>query len=69
MDEGRKLVFRIREGTVEIYDFESNLKQQFTWRSEDNIQQCIWGYMACSGDGKLMVVPEADGFLRIWNLR
>lgn len=68
VDGGRKLVFQIREGTVEVYDFESNLKQQFTRRVEDKIDTCPVSEMVCSWDSKFVVVPDMDGFLRIWDL-
>ncbi|KAE8412357.1 WD40-repeat-containing domain protein [Aspergillus pseudocaelatus] len=65
---GRKLVFQIREGTVEVYDFESNLKQQFTRGVEDKMDRCPVSEMVCSGDSKFIVVPDMDGSLRIWDL-
>ncbi|KAB8217260.1 hypothetical protein BDV33DRAFT_177447 [Aspergillus novoparasiticus] len=68
VDGGRKLVFQIREGTVEVYDFESNLKQQFTRGVEDKIDTCPVSEMVCSWDSKFVVVPDMDGFLRIWDL-
>ncbi|KAL1851115.1 hypothetical protein Plec18170_006439 [Paecilomyces lecythidis] len=68
VDGGRKLVFRIREGTVETYDFESNLKQQFTRGVGDKIDGCSILEMVCSRDSKFVVVPDMDGFLRIWDL-
>ncbi|KAF5855205.1 hypothetical protein ETB97_009674 [Aspergillus alliaceus] len=68
VDCGRKLAFQIREGTVEVYDFESNLKQQFTRGVEDKIDRCPTSEMVCSGDSKFVVVPDMDGSLRIWDL-
>ncbi|GKZ26292.1 hypothetical protein AbraIFM66951_002568 [Aspergillus brasiliensis] len=68
VDEGKKLVFRTQEGTVETYDFESNLKQQFTRRAEDKIDTSPLGKMAVSRDARLLVVPDADGVLRLWGL-
>ncbi|KAL4891658.1 hypothetical protein BDV59DRAFT_181440 [Aspergillus ambiguus] len=68
VDNGRKLIFQIREGTVEIYDFESNLRQQFTRGAGDKIDRCPVSEMVCSRDSKFIVVPDMDGFLRIWNL-
>ncbi|KAK6824375.1 hypothetical protein RU639_005215 [Aspergillus parasiticus] len=68
IDGGRKLVFQIREGTVEVYDFERNLKQQFTRGVEDKIDRCPVSEMVCSGDSKFVVVPDMDGSLRIWDL-
>ncbi|KAE8157664.1 hypothetical protein BDV40DRAFT_308510 [Aspergillus tamarii] len=68
VDCGRKLVFQIREGTVEVYDFESNLKQQFTRGVENKIDRCPVPEIVCSGDSKFIVVPDMDGSLRIWDL-
>lgn len=68
VDAGRKLIFQIREGTVEVYDFESNLKQQFTRGPEDKIDNCPISQMVCSSDSKFVVVPDMDGCLRIWDL-
>ena len=68
VDEGRKLVFRTREGTVETYDLQSNLKQQFTRGVGDKIDTSPEGRMAVSSDAQLLVVPDADGVLRLWNL-
>lgn len=68
VDSGRKLIFQINEGTVEVYHFESNLKQQFTRRAEDRIEECPGSGMVCSGDSRLLVVPDADGVLRLWDL-
>lgn len=68
VDGGRKLVFQIREGTVEVYDFESNLKQQFTRGVGVKIDKCPISEMVCSSDSKFVVVPDMDGFLRIWDL-
>lgn len=69
IDGGRKLLFRILEGTVEMYDFESNLKQQFTRGPEDTVTSCPRGETVCSADSKILVVPDADGALRLWNLQ
>lgn len=68
VDGGRKLIFQINEGTVELYDFERNLKKQFTRRAEDNVDGFSRSEMACSHDSKLLVVPDADGILRLWEL-
>ncbi|KAJ5671398.1 hypothetical protein N7507_000525 [Penicillium longicatenatum] len=65
---GQKLFFRLGEGTVVIYDIEQNLKWQFSRRPEDVVHQCPRGHMVSSRDGKLMVVPDADGQLRLWDL-
>lgn len=65
---GRKLMFQIREGTVEVYDFETNLKQQFTRCAEDKIERFPDSEMVCSGHSGLLVVPDVDGVLRIWDL-
>ena len=68
IEGGRKLVFQLREGTVELYDFESNLKQQFTREVGDRIDRCPVSEMVCSRDSKFIVVPDVDGYLRIWDL-
>ncbi|PWY81303.1 WD40 repeat-like protein [Aspergillus eucalypticola CBS 122712] len=68
VDGGRKLVFRTGEGTVETYDFQSNLKQQFTRGAGYKIDTSPEGRMAVSSDAQLLVVPDADGVLRLWNL-
>ncbi|KAJ5084121.1 hypothetical protein NUU61_008700 [Penicillium alfredii] len=68
LDGGRKLIFQIREGTVEIYDFETNLKQQLTRGAEDQIDQCPNSEVVCSADSRLIVVPDGDGVLRVWDL-
>ncbi|CAG8948519.1 unnamed protein product [Penicillium salamii] len=68
VDGGRKLIFQINEGTVELYDFESNTKKQFTRRVEDHIDKFPRSEMVCSGDSRLLVVPDADGVLRLWDL-
>lgn len=67
VDGGRKLMFQISDGTVEVYDFESNLKQQFTRRAEDKIASCPGSKMICSGNSRLLVVPDVDGVLRLWD--
>lgn len=67
IEGGQKLIFRILEGTVEVYDFKTNLKQQFTRREEDKISKCPISEMVCSG-GSTLVVPDADGVLRFWSL-
>ncbi|GKZ86045.1 hypothetical protein AnigIFM56816_000895 [Aspergillus niger] len=68
VDKGKKLVFRTQEGTVETYDIESNLKQQFTRHAEDRIDRSPMAKMAVSSDARLLVVPDADGGLRLWGL-
>ncbi|KAL5362167.1 WD40-repeat-containing domain protein [Aspergillus floccosus] len=68
VDGGRKLMFQIREGTVEVYDFESNLKQQFTRGMENKVDSCAVSEIVCSRDSKFVVVPDMDRFLRIWDL-
>lgn len=68
VDGGRRLMFQINEGTVEVYHFESNLKQQFTRRAEDKMEKCPRSEMVCSGDSRLLVVPDVDGVLRLWDL-
>ncbi|KAJ5165959.1 hypothetical protein N7492_006255 [Penicillium capsulatum] len=68
VDGARKLLFQIADGTVEVYDFERNLKQQFTRGPEDRIGGFPLAEMVCSVDSRLMVVPDADGSLRVWDL-
>lgn len=68
LDGGRMLVFRTSEGTVEIYDFESNLKQQFTRSEEDKIDKFPVSGVVVSNDSRFLVVPDADGILRLWDL-
>lgn len=68
VDGGRKLIFQINEGTVELYDFESNIKKQFTRRAEDKVDRFPRSEMVCSGDSSLLVVPDVDGVLRLWDL-
>lgn len=68
VDGGRKLIFRITEGTVEMYDFESNTKQQFTRRTEDKIERCPGSGIVCSSDSRFLVVPDVDDVLRLWDL-
>lgn len=68
VDGGRRLVFRVSEGTTEVYDFETNLKMQFTRRAGDHIEQCPVSGVACSSDSRFLVVADADGVLRLWGL-
>ncbi|RHZ57688.1 WD40 repeat domain-containing protein [Aspergillus thermomutatus] len=68
IDGGQKLMFRILEGTVEVYDFKTNTKQQFTRSADDKIAKCPRGEMVCSKDSRLLVVPDVDGALRLWSL-
>ncbi|GKZ32327.1 hypothetical protein AbraIFM66950_001643 [Aspergillus brasiliensis] len=65
---GDKLIFRILEGTVEVYDVKTNLKKQFTWGPDDKISSCPRGETVCSRDAKLLIVPDVDGALRFWRL-
>ncbi|OJJ67617.1 hypothetical protein ASPBRDRAFT_660900 [Aspergillus brasiliensis CBS 101740] len=65
---GDKLIFRILEGTVEVYDMKTNLKNQFTRGPEDKISSCPRGETVCSRDAKLLIVPDVDGALRFWKL-
>ncbi|OKL64521.1 hypothetical protein UA08_00819 [Talaromyces atroroseus] len=67
VDGGRKLMFQILDGTVEVYDFQSNLKKQFTRRAEDKIDEYHIPQMVCSDLG-LLVVPDGDGVLRLWDV-
>ncbi|KAL3264390.1 hypothetical protein ABHI18_000798 [Aspergillus niger] len=65
---GDKLIFRILEGTVEVYDMATNLKQQFTRGPDAKISRCPRGEMVCSRDSKLLIIPDSDGTLRFWRL-
>ncbi|RAK86745.1 WD40 repeat-like protein [Aspergillus costaricaensis CBS 115574] len=65
---GDKLIFRILEGTVEIYNLATNLKQQFTRGPDTKISRCPRGEMVCSRDSKLLIIPDSDGTLRFWRL-
>lgn len=67
VDGGRRLVFRVNEGTTEVYDFETNLKLQFTRRPGDRIERCSISGLTCSSDSRFLVVPD-DGVLRLWDL-
>ena len=68
VDGGRKLVSRVSEGSVQVYDFESNLKQQFTRRKEDKIEKFSDSKAVVSSDSTFLVVLDADGVLRLWDL-
>jgi WD40 repeat protein len=68
VDGGRKLMFQISDGTVEIYDFQSNLKKQFTRRAEDKIEEIPRSEMVCSGNLGLLVIPDGDNVLRLWDV-
>ncbi|KAJ5641415.1 hypothetical protein N7490_005415 [Penicillium lividum] len=68
IDDGKKLVFQILEETVEVYDFETNLKQQFTRGPGIKIAKCPAAEVVCSHDSKFLVVGDFDGELRMWNL-
>lgn len=45
-----------------MFDFEGNLKRQFTRRPGDQSE------IVCLVDLRLLVVPDADGNLRLWDL-
>ncbi|PWY67049.1 WD40 repeat-like protein [Aspergillus eucalypticola CBS 122712] len=60
---GDKLIFRILEGTVEVYNLATNLKQQFTRGPDTKISRCPRGEMVCSRDSKLLIIPDSDGNL------
>ncbi|KAJ9273208.1 hypothetical protein DTO212C5_793 [Paecilomyces variotii] len=62
----RKLIFQISEGTVNVYDFETNLKQQFTRRAQDKIEKFPRAEMVASE--RLAIVPDSDGTIRFWDL-
>lgn len=68
MDGGRKLISQTNEGTVEVYYFERNLKQQLTRRAEDRIEKYSASEMVCSGNSSLLVIPDVDGVIRLWDL-
>jgi WD40 repeat protein len=65
---GTKLVFQSTEGTVEAYDFQTNLKSQFARGPDDKIDSMVWNSLAVSHNGKFVVSGDADCFVRIWNL-
>ncbi|GAT24900.1 F-box and wd40 domain protein [Aspergillus luchuensis] len=65
---GDRLIFRILEGTVEVYDLDTNFKKQFTRGPNDKISRCPRGEMACSSDFKILIVPDVDRTLRFWTL-
>jgi WD40 repeat protein len=65
---GTKLVFQSTEGTVEVYDFESNLKMQFTRGPEDRVDSMVCDSMRPSHNGNFLVSRDADNMVRFWNL-
>jgi WD40 repeat protein len=65
---GTKLVFKTTEGTVEVYDFESNLKMQFTRGPQDKVNSMVYDSMSVSHDGKFVISRDADNIVRFWNL-
>ncbi|PYI08674.1 WD40 repeat-like protein [Aspergillus sclerotiicarbonarius CBS 121057] len=67
-DGGQKLIFQTREGTVEGYDVEKNLRQQFTRGAEKGMVKCPGADMVVSGDSRRLVVLDEDGVLRLWDL-
>lgn len=69
IDGAKKLVFQIIEGTGEVYDFQTNLKQQFTWGPEFKIAKCPYAQVVCSNGSKILVVTDVDGELRMLNLQ
>ena len=65
---GWKLLFKTSEGTVEVYDFETNLKSQFTRGPEDKVSYMVYAGIRVSHDGKFFISKDADDALRFWNL-
>lgn len=65
---GNKLFFQLLEGTVEVYDLYTTLKQQNTRGPENNISMCPRGETVCSNNLKLLIVPDVDRTLRFWRL-
>jgi WD40 repeat protein len=68
LDEGKKLAFLVIKGTVEVYDFETNLKQQFTRDPKVKIAKCPRAEVVCSHDSKFKIVADVDEEIRIWNI-
>lgn len=64
---GPKLIFQTTEGTTEVYDFESNLKSQFTRKTEDELDSMVYASLEVSHNGKFLVSGDADKTVRIWD--
>jgi len=65
---GSKLIFKTTEGTIEVYDFDTNLKSQFTRGPKDNVDSMIHAGLRVSHNGKFLVSKDADESLRFWKL-
>lgn len=65
---GRQLAIRLSEGTTEVYDFSTNLKQQFIRRNGNQVHTMPHSGACYSSDSSLLVVSEADNAIRFWNL-
>ena len=66
---GQKLAIRISEGTIEVYDFNTNSKQQFSRRKENQVHGMPVSGFCCSSDSSMLVVLEADNTMRFWNIK
>ncbi|GAD91439.1 F-box and wd40 domain protein [Paecilomyces variotii No. 5] len=62
----QKLIFQVNEGPVNVYNIETNLKQQFSRRAQDKAERFPRAEMACSK--RLVIIPETEGSLRFWDL-
>ena len=62
---GQKLAIRILDGTINIYDFNINSKQQFSRRKENQVDGCPTSAFCCSSDSSMLIVPEADNTIRV----
>ena len=60
---------RISEGTIEVYDFNTNSKQQFSRRKENQVHGMPVSGFCCSLDSSMLVVLEADNTMRFWNIK
>lgn len=69
VDGGRRLLFRVNEGTAEVYDFESNCKLQFARRAGDRIERFpVSPGVVCLRDSRVLVIADADRVLRLWDI-
>lgn len=64
---GSKLVFQTTEGTVEVYDFHSNSKCQFTRGPRVMVKSMVYDSMKPSHNAKFLVSADADNSVRIWS--
>ena len=65
---GSKLIFKTTEGTIELYDFNRNLKSQFTGGPEDKVDSTVCDGLKVSHDGSFLVSVDADKAVRFWKL-